>query len=160
VIPLGTVIYRGQDLNPLRGSSHCFWIDGLGQAHIEAESSLPTSGIYLALGGFGRLLNSGSLVPSAGGTKAPRTILGIDGTGTRLWIAVIDGRQPGYSVGLTLEESAQFLLDHTGAVEALNMDGGGSSSFVSLLASGEHLVMNRPSDVIGPRAVAVYLQYY
>ena len=71
--------------------------------------------------------------------RHPRTLIGWAG-GNRMLLLVCDGRQPTWSMGLTLGEAAQTMRD-LGCVEALNLDGGGSSTFV---AAGR--VLNRPSD--------------
>ena len=75
----------------------------------------------------------------------PRTALGIDRTGRRVWLAVIDGRQPGYSMGMTTAQTGE-LLRALGAVSAINLDGGGSSALVLRNADGTVRVLNRPSD--------------
>lgn len=72
-------------------------------------------------------------------TAEPRTMIGWDLAGNAILVTV-DGRQPGWSAGVTLLEGAQ-LLRALGAVEGINLDGGGSSAFVA----GGH-VLNRPSD--------------
>ena len=71
--------------------------------------------------------------------KNPRTIIGEYGNDD-LIIIVVDGRQSDWSAGVTLEYLQQKLLDF-GVVEAYNLDGGGSSSFVF-----KGKVLNRPSD--------------
>lgn len=71
--------------------------------------------------------------------RHPRTVAGWDSAG-RVLLATIDGRQPGHSIGMTLPELAQFLVG-IGAVEALNLDGGGSTTMV---IAGQ--VVNLPSD--------------
>lgn len=71
--------------------------------------------------------------------RNPRVMLGIDRAG-RLILVTADGRQPGYSDGLSLLEGARFLR-RLGAVEAINLDGGGS---VSLAVRGR--LDNRPSN--------------
>lgn len=70
--------------------------------------------------------------------KAPRTAVGIKGNGHVL-LAVIDGRQS-HSTGTTLAETAE-LMKMFGAVNAMNLDGGGSSEMV---LNGE--IINSPSD--------------
>jgi len=70
--------------------------------------------------------------------RHPRTIVGWNGAETLL--VTVDGRQPGYSIGLSPPDSAE-LLRALGATEALNLDGGGSTT----LAAGA-TVLNRPSD--------------
>ncbi len=78
----------------------------------------------------------------------PRSIIGWDAT--RLWLVTVDGRQPGWSTGLSLVDSAQ-LMRWLGATDALNLDGGGSSAFV-----GFGSLRNQPSEG-GQRPVAAAL---
>ena len=72
------------------------------------------------------------------GGRAPRTALGIT-KDNRVLLVVVDGRNRS-SVGFTLLELAQFMLEQ-GAAEALNLDGGGSSEMLI----GRRIV-NEPSD--------------
>lgn len=60
--------------------------------------------------------------------RAPRTAVGITEDNHLLFIAV-DGRQPDLSIGMTLEELAQYLKD-SGIKRAMNLDGGASSQLV------------------------------
>ncbi len=71
-------------------------------------------------------------------TKHPRTAVGLKDDAL-LWF-VVDGRQPGYSEGMSLDELAEFLLN-AGCKNALNLDGGGSSTLFV-----RSMVVNRPSD--------------
>ena len=66
----------------------------------------------------------------------------------RLLIATVDGRQPGVSVGMSLTELASLLLEFD-ALEAINLDGGGSTTMV---VSGK--LVNKPSDQTGERPVS------
>jgi len=88
-------------------------------------------------------------------TRHPRTAVGIAERGARLLLVVIDGRQPGFSDGMTLRETAALMLA-LGAPDAINLDGGGSSALVYAEPSqrGVWRVANRPSDPTGERAVA------
>jgi hypothetical protein len=79
--------------------------------------------------------------------RQPRTLAGVRTDGTVLLVTV-DGRRPGWSAGMTLREAAR-LMQSLGARDALNLDGGGSSTMTVL---GE--VVNRPSDRAGERAVS------
>jgi hypothetical protein len=74
-----------------------------------------------------------------------RTFAGVDRRG-RLILATADGI-PGVSEGLTLTEEA-LLMRSLGAVDAMNLDGGGSTSFV---VNGQ--TINHPSDATGARPV-------
>ena len=87
--------------------------------------------------------------------RNPRTAVGQLADG-RIVMVVTDGRQPGYSVGMTNFELAQTMV-RLGAVRASGLDAGGSST---LAFEGE--LLNRPSDTSGERPVAtsLMLQYY
>ena len=61
-------------------------------------------------------------------SRAPRTALGIRADGSLLLVTV-NGRNPGISVGMTLEELAELMIE-LGAVDAMNLDGGGSTTMV------------------------------
>ena len=82
------------------------------------------------------------------------TAVGVTADGQTLIMAVVDGRQPGWSIGATLPEMAAIMVE-LGCSEAINLDGGGSSAFVTIDADGT-LVANRPSDP-GFRPVATSL---
>jgi len=88
--------------------------------------------------------------------RNPRTAIGTNQNGRQLYIAVVDGRQPTWSVGMTLPELANVMIG-MGAWRAINLDGGGSSS---LLYSpiGSALQQNRPSGG-SHRAVANHIGF-
>lgn len=79
-------------------------------------------------------------------SRHPRTMVGVD-RGGYVWLAVVDGRQE-TSVGMSFIE-LQGLADRLELTDALNLDGGGSSTMV---VRGK--IVNRPSDAAGPRAVS------
>jgi hypothetical protein len=76
-------------------------------------------------------------------SPAPRTAVGLDKSGTKLILFVADGRQPLYSQGATIQEVADLMI-HYGAENALNLDGGGSSTLVIRNKLGIVQVMNSP----------------
>jgi hypothetical protein len=89
----------------------------------------------------------------------PRTAIGIDSTSTILTIVIVDGRQPGYSEGLSMWELSDLLIEY-GAEYALNLDGGGSSTLVVQGPDGSPQVFNSPIGNRIPgweRPVAVHL---
>ncbi|MGE3308795.1 MAG: phosphodiester glycosidase family protein [Limisphaerales bacterium] len=76
----------------------------------------------------------------------PRTAFGISGDRRYLYIVVIDGRQPGASTGAyDYETGAWFLL--VGATDAINVDGGGSTTLVVENSLGQPLRLNQSSAV-------------
>ena len=87
--------------------------------------------------------------------RNPRTAVGQMADG-RVILLVVDGREGGYSVGVTAWELAQTMV-RLGAVTASALDAGGSST---LAFDGQ--LLNRPSDPGGERPVstALMLMYY
>lgn len=83
--------------------------------------------------------------------RQPRTMAGLDKRG-RLFLVTVDGRRPGVSEGFTLAEGADFMRS-LGAEQALNLDGGGSST---MTVAGE--LVNAPSDAAGERPVGDTVQ--
>ncbi len=123
--------------------------------HLIPDSADPRwEHVVQAVGGGPRLLAAGQV---AGGDEGfpsllvdrrhPRTAIGVLGDG-RILLLVIDGRQPPHSLGMTVLELAMELR-RLGAVDAMNLDGGGSSTMV---VAGR--VVNFPSDETGERPVA------
>jgi hypothetical protein len=95
------------------------------------------------IGGGPRIVRNGQPDLSETGfrhanVRHPRTVAGIQADGTILFV-ILDGRRLN-SVGMTLAELANLMI-HLGAVEAVNLDGGGSST---MWAAGH--VWNTPSD--------------
>lgn len=77
-------------------------------------------------------------------SRAPRTCIGIKADGS-IVLLVVDGRQDPISVGMSMSELAETLID-LGCVDAVNCDGGGSSTFLSQREGGDLTVKNVPSD--------------
>lgn len=114
-----------------------------------------------AVGGRPVLLRDSAIVsavdteggPGFATGRHPRTAVGIARDGRRLLLVVVDGRQKPYSDGMTLRELAHLMLA-LGARDAINLDGGGSTTMVLADSTSRSLrVVNRPSDVTGERPV-------
>ncbi|MFN7020760.1 MAG: phosphodiester glycosidase family protein [Phycisphaerales bacterium] len=67
--------------------------------------------------------------------RHPRTAAGVSDDGRMLWLVVVDGRRADWSVGMTLPELGELMVE-AGAWDAVNLDGGGSSAFWYLATSG------------------------
>lgn len=100
-----------------------------------------------AVGGSHYLVQN-SVVVASDGDRHPRTAAGFSADSTKLYLMTVDGRQPGYSIGMSLKELGQYMLS-IGAANALNLDGGGSTTMV---VRGE--IKNSPSDPGGERSVS------
>jgi len=123
----------------------------------------PVGDTYNAIGGLTMLLSSGTNVIDVLNVEDeslhPRTAVGLDESGQTLILMVIDGRQPGYSEGVSLRELAELMRDF-GAYQALNLDGGGSSTLVAEGSDGQPSILNSPihSRIPGQqRPVATHL---
>jgi hypothetical protein len=91
----------------------------------------------------------------------PRTAVAIDEGGETLWLMLVDGRQRGYSEGMTNAEMAGLALE-LGAFQALNLDGGGSTTLV-VAEGGRARTLNAPIHTGVPmrqRPVANHLGIY
>jgi len=77
-------------------------------------------------------------------TLNPRTVIGL-APNNHLIVVVIDGRQAGVSEGMTVGEAAAMLVNDYGVTDALNLDGGGSSTLAMVLTNTAQIV-NVPSD--------------
>lgn len=98
-----------------------------------------------ALGAMYRLLDNGAVGENLSKERTARTAIGIKPDGTVIFYT-IDGRQPGHSIGATCEQVARRLLE-LGCVEAVGLDGGGSTTIGLTTPAQEAMtVVNRPSD--------------
>lgn len=99
--------------------------------------------VFDAVGGMPVLVQDGNLATepctSTFCRRNPRTAIGWTQSG-RVLLVVVDGRRSRWSVGSSLGELARLMQD-LGAVQALNLDGGGSST---MWVDGE--LVNKPSD--------------
>ncbi|QGH36810.1 hypothetical protein GI584_23350 [Gracilibacillus salitolerans] len=99
-----------------------------------------------AIGGNVKLVDNGEVIENLNdSTTAPRTAVGFSEDGKTMILALIDGRQMD-SRGMTYKELAELMKEH-GAYQALNIDGGGSSTMVARMPGYEDAeVVNNPSD--------------
>ncbi|MGM1057716.1 phosphodiester glycosidase family protein [Saccharothrix sp. Mg75] len=111
-----------------------------------------------AIGGNQLLLRDGEVV-APDDPLHPRTAVGFDATGERMFLLTVDGRVSPYLSGLNLKDVASVLKE-MGAHNALNLDGGGSSTLVAREPGAESVtVENTPSEG-GERAVPNGLALY
>ncbi len=143
------------------GASRDWAIRNLRQgARVEIKSAIKTEPLIgfkpdFILGGGPQLISNGKKVFAAEAERYseslyrlrhPRTAIGWR-TDSKLILLTVDGRQK-QSVGMTIDELANLMIEF-GCVEAMNLDGGGSTTMV---VRGK--AVNRPSDATGERAVS------
>jgi len=102
----------------------------VGAGPILVRRGIAVSSIYKLIEGF---------PPDIADSCAPRTAVGLT-KDNHIILVVADGRQKGFSNGLYIDELAGYMLA-LGCYQALNLDGGGSSTMV---IKGK--VVNSPSD--------------
>jgi hypothetical protein len=137
--------------------------DSLGTPPADRLRSIQTTWIgspfwpHHVIGGGPQLVRQGRIVvdsmavveevlPSFLITRHPRTAIGWNADQSKWWMVVVDGRQA-HSVGMGLYELTQLFI-RLGAHEAMNLDGGGSSTLVV-----DGVIRNSPSDPTGERKV-------
>lgn len=114
---------------------------------LDIYSTPDYSGMRLAIGGGTILVKDGAVYPfthSVNGNH-PRTAIGFSRDGKKLIMVAVEGRVPA-SRGMDQQELAQLMLD-LGAHNAINLDGGGSTTVLAR-KPGDHglSLANTPSD--------------
>jgi exopolysaccharide biosynthesis protein len=161
-IPIGLLITNGRMLNPPDAEASLAF-DSTGMAVIakfsKKSNSLAPFYPREAVGGRIELIRDSSIVVAPDTAKEPsfvarnpRTAAGVSRNGKRLILVTIDGRQKPYSDGTTLHETAE-ILRALGAYDALNLDGGGSTTLVYRDSTRQLRMASRPSDKEGERPV-------
>ena len=122
------------------------WILG----SVDNETHAVAMGVTQLVTGFNWLVyDKQATVSTAGGELAPRTAVGVDAQG-RLMLLEVDGCEKcSTGKGMTMKQLADFMASPAvGAVHAVNLDGGGSSTFVRKdAATGKEVVVNWPTCV-------------
>jgi len=148
--PIGLAVGAGEKWSDTADSStHGFVAAGRDNrveiSHPSEVVDPPEGWMADVVGGNMILVWDGEVVDNSGcGSfcdRNPRTAAGLTADGNTLILAVVDGRSTA-SVGATLNELAD-LMHEMGAWQALNLDGGGSSTMFISAAGG---VVNTPSD--------------
>lgn len=114
--------------------------------HSEFFHTPPNMPVAHAIAGREWLLKEGKITLTLEQTKLdkpyPRTAIALNNAQQKLWLIVIDGKQPNYSEGFYLQELADY-LKQLGGDMALCLDGGGSSTLVAKI-HGQTVILNSP----------------
>ena len=156
-IPGGLVYKDGKALwtTPGYEADHAFYILKDGTAHISTieEFKENEANVMSALSGWQRMMIDGEPVKKFSVNDNamdfhPRTFVGVSEDNLKVQLFVLDGRQPNYSNGMRLEDMI-LLCQGAGCYQALNLDGGGSTTMVKRTETGGQVsfeLMNTPSD--------------
>lgn len=121
----------------------------------------PNEDIDVGIAGSHQILKDGevpTLDDDLSTTAHPRTAVGISKDGSELFVTTIDGRSES-SGGMSLKDMGEFFSD-IGAYNAVNLDGGGSTTMLARTAGKDApVVQNDPSDG-EQRTVANALVFY
>jgi|GEM_PF-607617 len=151
--PIGPVFVNGTMIQGYDGDGRSYFaIRNDGKPQVGVFSEVPETGyrdLRDVIGGRERLVAVGANT-SLGGTREPRTMVGYTDDDV-VYLVVVDGRNSAYSAGMTLTGLSD-VMQSLGVLEAINLDGGGSSTMV-LKEDGAFNVVNTCSDG-SPRAVA------
>ncbi|NLR31147.1 phosphodiester glycosidase family protein [Levilactobacillus tujiorum] len=150
--PSGNVVKDGVEIHAAKANSgeSFFGVKKNGEAMIGDQKQYDDvkGDLQQALGGLGILVKQGVVqtgLTQYGDAFAARSAVGIRADGT-VFFVTIDGKQSPYSNGMTTAELAETMKDQ-GAVDALNLDGGGSATYLSRTPGDTDLSLkNKPSD--------------
>ena len=119
-----------------------------GKARIIKQTAYSThkNSIREAIGGRNIIVDNGDITTSKNGTQDPRTAIGVSADRSKVIMLVIDGRQDTHSNGADYPEMG-IMFKAMGAYNAINLDGGGSSTFAlqNASASSGFETRNKPS---------------
>ena len=139
VRPNGFAASKGVQYGPATGKYPTLFISENNRANMED----PVGDLYNAVSGLDWIIYHGQVKDDLDDSLNPRTTVGIDQYGHNMVIVVVDGRQSGYSEGASLKEIAAILLEFN-VFNAMNMDGGGSSTLVIADENGQAKILNSP----------------
>ena len=126
---MGLVISEGDKIEEANGRP-VFLLTKKGEFQIrKIAKEEDTSQIRLALAGFSMILEDALVLDDRRKNLAPRTAYGLSKDRRYMLIMTVDGRMAGFSEGVTTAELGG-LIRRYGAADALNMDGGGSTTLV------------------------------
>ncbi|WP_050616480.1 phosphodiester glycosidase family protein [Bacillus testis] len=78
--------------------------------------------------------------------RTSRTAIAIDKTGKKVFMVTVDSKKKGKSEGMTMQEFANYLVSK-GAYQAINMDGGGSTTMAARIPGDRYAsLVNWPAD--------------
>lgn len=151
----GTNVMRGlciKDGKFISGTGDRPWFgithDGYAVMGTDADYAAYKDKLTTAVGASHVILKGGAIDNLATSTefsytRHPRTAAGVTADGTVVLI-VVDGRQPSVSNGASLADLA-YIMASLGCVDAVNLDGGGSSTFILKNEKGTLVTENSPS---------------
>lgn len=137
----GLMVREGRMISPADGRP-CLAFDRENRGSVRDVDHEVVKTAVTAVSGFAVILRDGEVV-GRDRNLHPRTGAGVSADGRTLWLLVVDGRQKTWSGGCTTPEMAVW-LKRLGADDAINLDGGGTTTMVVAGQDGKVEVVNRP----------------
>jgi exopolysaccharide biosynthesis protein len=142
---IGPAVTDGKIWSTITNARPCLVVHKNRMVTIE-DVSRPPAEDWEVISGNVMLVKAGVMVPHEAKVRHPRTVAGLDATGKKLIILLVDGRKPGVALGMNYDELAKEMI-RLGCRDALNLDGGGSSVMaVRDVATGQMKMLNEPTD--------------
>ncbi|NMG21560.1 phosphodiester glycosidase family protein [Brasilonema bromeliae] len=141
--PIGEAISNGYRYSPPEANFPMLCFSAQNRAQILKSDKCP-EGTTQGVAGNQLLVYRGQAIDdnSNDDKPYPRVAAAINREGTKLWLILVDGKQPLYSEGITIAELTKTVTD-LGVYTALNLDGGGSTTLVIGTNNGSK-VLNAP----------------
>ncbi len=141
--PTGGFVMEGVNINGnSAGNSYPFFAvlkDGTAMIGQKGTFSNYADDVQEAVGGWTMLVWDGEVVATNDTNKYPRSTVGVTADGNVILMQA-DGNQAPFSIGLTLVEQAQVMLE-LGCVAAVELDGGGSATYAAKLEGTDEIVV-------------------
>ncbi|MDR0913766.1 MAG: phosphodiester glycosidase family protein, partial [Oscillospiraceae bacterium] len=154
--PTGAFVMEGSDItNEAEGNNYPFFAvlkDGTYMIGAKGEYSSYKGQIKEAVGGYIHIVKNGAVVAGLEKAKYPRQTLGLTADG-QLILMTADGSRTPATIGLTVEEQAQVMLD-MGCVEAIHLDGGNSAMLGTIPEGSDEFVLTNFPPSGAERAVS------
>lgn len=126
--------------------------DGTARIMTQSEYAAHKNDIQEAVGGRQMLISSGETISFTDTRLEPRTAVGVSKDGDKVYLLIVDGRRDSYSIGADYALLAKIFHIYN-VYDAINLDGGGSSTFLvkDATAPKGFRTRNRPTDNTGDR---------
>lgn len=143
ILPVGFTQVEGVVIDHLRNDWPLLVISLAGEPKIisNVDEYNPVNALH-ALAGRSLLINNGKIAVVEDTAAYPRAVVGLTAKNSA-YLVVVDGKQPGYSTGLSLHGLAQLMRER-GITDAIELDGGGSAT-LAWKNNKKVELLNRPS---------------
>lgn len=146
VTPMGFTKIGERVVNEAKNNWPLLVISAVGNpAIVSSAEKLPEFEFEYVLAGRSLLIVDGVITAANDAEPYPRASIGLSADKKFAYFVVVDGKQPGYSNGLSLHRLAELMVKRS-IVDAIELDGGGSSTLAAK-EGGSVKLLNRPAHI-------------